>query len=267
MKQILTHDTTFHADEVFAVAMLHLVFSEFGVSVTRTRDPEKLHKALLDPDVMVLDVGGRYDPAMNNYDHHQDMELPSAAGLVWRHWKNVLCEPEAQPFFQEFIDSIDAVDTNRNNFYATWKHLPLGFRNTSSLIAGFNRDPKEPATQDYMFEKAVNFAISILMNEMVSAVGKAKAEVEYRKRDILPNNVAVFREYSPVWKDKEEHVFAVMPHANGWQIQSRDTEIAVIPSDIADIPGFIFRHKSGFMATVKEFGEAVEYAKQLPLIV
>jgi uncharacterized UPF0160 family protein len=244
--------------------MLQLVFHDGGLNVTRTRNPEKLALAIADPDTIVLDVGGEYDPAKNNYDHHQDLSLPSAAGLVWRHWKDVLCEPEAQPFFQEFIDSIDAMDTNRNNIHATWRQLPHGFRNTSSIIGKFNREPKDSATQDYMFEKAVNFAVTILTNEMVSAVGKAKATAEYDKRRVLPNNVAVFDEYSSIWKDKEEHLFVVMPHANGWQLQSRDTAVAVVPTDIEEVPGFIFRHKSGFLATVKELDEMMKYVAGLP---
>jgi len=259
IEKIITHDTTFHADEVFAVALLRSICGE--IPVYRTRDPRTLEGAKGDRTTFVLDVGGEYHPPMNNYDHHQDTALPSAAGLIWRHLKDALCKESEQPYFQQFIDSIDAMDTNRDNIYAKWRELPLGFRNTSSIIGGFNRDPKDPVVQDYMFSHAVELAKVIIANELHSAFEKAKSEREYENRVILPNNVAVFHEFCPIWKEKEEHVFAVMPHANGWQIQSRDTAIAVVPESVEHVPGFVFRHKSGFMATVKDFDVAVEFAK------
>ena len=63
----------------------------------------------------------------------------------------------------------------------------------------------------------------IIENEHYAAIEKAKSERQYASRQILPNNVAVFDEFSTVWKEKGEHLFAVLPHANGWQIVSQDT--------------------------------------------
>src|SRR3712207_7557428 len=60
-----SHPGNFHADDVFAVAVLQLVHGE--LEVVRTRDPE-LHAAA---DVRI-DVGGRHDPATGDFDHHQD---------------------------------------------------------------------------------------------------------------------------------------------------------------------------------------------------
>jgi uncharacterized UPF0160 family protein len=73
----------------------------------------------------------------------------------------------------------------------------------------------------------------------------------------------VFDQYSTVWKDKKEHIFAVLPHANGWQIQSIDTNVTIVPEHIADVKGFIFRHSSGFMAVVKDKEEIIAFAEKL----
>lgn len=259
--KVITHDTTFHADEVLAVAMLKK--AGFEIELVRTRNTTVLEEALADPQIAVLDVGGVYDPGMLNFDHHQDMSLQSAAGLVYMHFKDLICPSEAQPFLDNFVAGIDAMDTNRDNIFATWDLMPSGFRNTSGLIGGFNREVTDPAQQLIQFEHALSFAGNILDNEIYSALKKARSEAAYSERLVLPNNVAVFEEYSAIWKNKKEHLFAVMPHANGWQINSRDTTLGQIPESIAECEGFVFRHKSGFMAVVKDREVAVSFAENM----
>lgn len=259
--KVITHNTAFHADDVLAVAMLR--YANFEFELIRTRTPSVLAEAIADPNTLIADVGGVYDPAMLNFDHHQDMSLPSAAGMIYENFKDLICPTDAQPFFAQFIASIDAIDTNRNNIYAVWNTLPEGFRNTSNILSGFNRDVMNAAQQDDQFNRAVEFALIIIENERHSAIEKAKSERQYSERSILPNNVAIFDEFSTVWKEKGEHQFAVLPHANGWQIQSRDTAVATVPERVAECEGFIFRHGSGFMATVKDKAVAVEFAASL----
>ena len=64
---IATHDGSFHADDTMAIAILARVFNDLNLSrVIRTRRPELLAEA----DLRV-DVGGRYDPLTEDFDHHQ----------------------------------------------------------------------------------------------------------------------------------------------------------------------------------------------------
>jgi uncharacterized UPF0160 family protein len=259
--KVITHNTTFHADEVFAVALLR--HAGYHFELIRTRDPKILENAITDKNTLILDVGGSYDPDMLNFDHHQDRNLMSAAGLIYEHFKNEICPGDTQVYFGRFIAAIDAMDTNRDNIYDLWATLPKGFRNTSGIIGGFNREVTDAVQQDEQFEKAAAFAYEIIQNEIHMAIKKAKSESDYKDRIILSNNVAVFDQYSTVWKDKKEHSFAVLPHANGWQIQSIDTNITIVPERIADVNGFIFRHSSGFMAVVKGKAEIISFAETL----
>ncbi|HEV7379145.1 MAG TPA: MYG1 family protein [Dyadobacter sp.] len=260
--KVITHDTFFHADEVVAIALLRR--AGYQIDLIRTRSQDILNEALLDSSVAVVDVGGAYDPATLNFDHHQDMSLQSAAGLIYNHVKNVVCPLEAQPYFERFIASIDAVDTNRDNIFAKLDLLPKGFRNTSALIGGFNRENATAEQQMENFWRAVDFSSMIIENEVNSALKKARSEAAYEQRTILWNNVAVFDEHSSVWKSKKEHLYAVMPHANGWQINSRDTSLGQIPEQVFDCEGFVFRHKSGFMTVIREKAVALEFAATLP---
>ena len=82
---ILTHDSSFHSDDVFAVATLLLIFPE--AQVVRSRDNDKIGTA-----DYVVDVGMVYDTARNRFDHHQPEGvgtrpngIPYASfGLVWK---------------------------------------------------------------------------------------------------------------------------------------------------------------------------------------
>lgn len=91
---IATHSGSFHADDVFGVAVLAAVFP--GSDIIRTRRPEEIASA-----DFVVDVGGVWDAAAGRFDHHQrgfdgararrdadgnavPGEGYASAGLVWR---------------------------------------------------------------------------------------------------------------------------------------------------------------------------------------
>ncbi len=61
-----THDGKFHCDEALACYMLRRLPEYSNASVIRTRNPN-----ILDKCVVVVDVGGVYDPSSHRYDHHQ----------------------------------------------------------------------------------------------------------------------------------------------------------------------------------------------------
>lgn len=82
--KIATHNGTFHADDVFGVAVLLLLHP--GAELVRTRDAELIAQA-----DFAVDVGGEWDPARGRFDHHQrgftgarkSGVVYASAGLVW----------------------------------------------------------------------------------------------------------------------------------------------------------------------------------------
>lgn len=80
-----THSGSFHADDVFAFAILKAA-KNGAVQLTRSRDA-----AVWDAAQVVFDVGNVYDPSRGRYDHHMrdkplrdSGEAYSSAGLIWR---------------------------------------------------------------------------------------------------------------------------------------------------------------------------------------
>lgn len=82
--KVVTHDGTFHADDVFAYAVLRAAFRD--VHFVRSRDP-----AVIDSADLVFDVGSVYDADAHCNEHHT-RERPlrtcgtpySSVGLIWR---------------------------------------------------------------------------------------------------------------------------------------------------------------------------------------
>lgn len=79
MKAIVTHPGSAHKDDLLACCLL---VARHPVPISR-RDPSE--EDLRDPEVAVVDVGGRHEPEFKNFDHHQfprDHEPICALSLV-----------------------------------------------------------------------------------------------------------------------------------------------------------------------------------------
>src|SRR5210317_735779 len=109
-----THDGRFHADEIFALAVLNLFYPD--LEIIRSRD-ENVNK---NSDIIV-DVGHVYDPDNLIFDHHQrsfslkrDSGIPYASfGLVWKNYGELLCgSSEATDYIDSLI--VQAIDADDN---------------------------------------------------------------------------------------------------------------------------------------------------------
>jgi uncharacterized UPF0160 family protein len=112
--KVVTHNGTFHADDVFAFSVLREALGAFDFA--RTRDTAAIEAADL-----AFDVGGIYDVARGRYDHHM-RDLPrrpdstpySSVGLIWRDFGRRAL-PQLVPGIDE--DVLDAV----------WQDIDAGF--------------------------------------------------------------------------------------------------------------------------------------------
>jgi uncharacterized UPF0160 family protein len=178
---IATHDGSFHADEVFAIAVLGLL--DEPVEIIRTRDRDLLAGA----DVRV-DVGFRYDPGAGDFDHHQrDFDVVrdngvryASFGLIWREFGGRVCDGD-----QDVADTVDAtlvqpVDANDTGQQLT-KPLIDGVHpmTVNGVIGGFNAHWDETLTAEQereRFDAAVALAEGIVAREVGSAASGRRAE-------------------------------------------------------------------------------------------
>ena len=116
--QVVTHDGVFHADEVFACALLCIAYGRDNVGIIRSRDSKVLEVATKNKDTWTIDVGNSYDPEMLNFDHHmRDFDLTNSFGNKLSSFGMVVEELLRRSFFSEvrqqlldFSNKVDLMD-------------------------------------------------------------------------------------------------------------------------------------------------------------
>jgi uncharacterized UPF0160 family protein len=228
MRKIITHDGVFHTDEVMAIAMLKLcVYIE---EVIRTRDEETIKIAKNNEDYIVLDVGGEFNPKLNNYDHHQhsftlshpkSKILFSTTGLIWRDYGYALIHaivPNANDHHQNLIydrmydDIVSVTDAYDNgNFEAGDRILAKNKSvvNIASIVPVFNpawedntNTEAHKQKENKAFDEAVNICMNIIKKYIEKAYGDLQAEEYVRKqfaKTNMYNEILVLDKFVP-WK-------------------------------------------------------------------
>lgn len=172
LKTIVTHDGVFHADEVFATALIKLIAksnnNESKIEVVRTRNPKILQEHLELENSIVIDVGN------SEFDHHQELkyntingeEIPmSSFGLVHKKF----LELNLIMFDKDLQNLVVEVDKADNGVAPS---------TVSTLIRTFtpNWNDTSDTAMDDAFKKAVKFAKVILKNMLGKSNSNLLAE-------------------------------------------------------------------------------------------
>ena len=178
--QVVTHSGSFHADDVFAHAVLRAALG--AVELVRTRDRQRIEEASL-----VFDVGGIYDAKRRRYDHHmrerplRDDGVPySSVGLIWRDFgraalPHLLGTDTLDPDLTQAVwPDIDAgliiqIDQADNGV------APAGPGHLSAIIEALNPVWDAPKAYDAAFLEASSLAEGILARACVQAEAAARA--------------------------------------------------------------------------------------------
>jgi uncharacterized UPF0160 family protein len=200
MKHLITHNGTFHADDVFAFGILSSIYPE--AELIRTRSPEW---TVPGDGRIIFDLGADYDAEQAVFDHHQpgragtrENGIPYAAcGLIWKHYGRVMiCDVALENglfLSSEFVDAvwmaidqglISAIDIHDNGeasySLATLRgesSVGVVVPHVSQVIDCFNlRGSLIPEDQDFAFKAASKVAIVMLTSEIRKALAEKEAE-------------------------------------------------------------------------------------------
>ncbi len=172
--RVATHDGSFHADEVFALAVLTLL--DEPVEIVRTRDRE----AMAGCDLRV-DVGFAYDPASGDFDHHQrefSEVRPNGIGyasfgLIWREFGARVCGGDdelAAQLDQSLVAAIDANDSGQQVFETVIDGVrPLTVNGVVGALNPRWDEQLSAAAERARFDQAVALAAGVLERELASA--------------------------------------------------------------------------------------------------
>ena len=243
--RVATHPGNFHADDVFAIAVLGLVHG--SLDVVRTRDA-----AAQDAADLRVDVGGRSDPATGDFDHHQKGgagERPNgiryaSLGLVWRaHGEALAGGPEAAAAIDErIVQGIDANDTGQTIAQALIDDVrPMS---VSGIVAAMNPvwdEHLDPAEEDARFAEAVAMATRILERELAGAAAFARAQQLVRDaigRASDPRIIELDRNMP--WRETvvtqaPEALYVMYPKSDGWGMQAVPEELGTF-ANRRDLP-------------------------------
>lgn len=232
-KILVTHNGTFHADDLFTTAVLSIVFNK-NIKVTRTRD----QKLILSADV-VYDVGGIYNEEKNRFDHHQkegggvrpDGIPYSSFGLVWKKFGEQICGSKevANRIDKKLVQPIDAID-NGVDFS---KPLYEGVINYGPDQVFLNRIPtwkEENADIDLIFVEQANKVAEFLLREIevtksdveaVAIIMKAYNDSADKSVIIIENDLPRYI-YQDTLSRLKEPIYLVFPsgHSDLWKIEA-----------------------------------------------
>jgi len=289
-KKLITHDGSFHADDIFACATLCLVLEKKGekFEITRTRD-EKTIKA----GDYVFDVGGIYDANANRFDHHQpggagkrlnDIEY-SSFGLVWKKFGLELCDNQKTVDFidEKLVAPVDAFDNGFDLVENKYKITPYYIQHFFFSMKPTWREAN--LSKDEMFLKCVEFAKVVLTREIIQTQDAFLAEEAINS--IYQNTkdkriIVLDKHYSfeHIFDDFPELLFIIYPReADGfWGIRTigenpktfvnrknfpkswaglREKELA----DVTGVPDAVFCHRGLFLTVAKTKEGAIKLAQ------
>jgi uncharacterized UPF0160 family protein len=290
-KKLITHNGSFHSDDIFAAATLSLMLEKNNENfeIIRTRDEE-----IIKTGDYVFDVGGIYDEEKNLFDHHQvggagkrsnGIEY-AACGLVWKKFGIEICGSQkvSDMIDERLFAPVDAGDNGFDLVENKYDISPYLIQHAFSSMRPTWRE--ENVTDDGMFLKCVEIAKEILSREIIQAKDGVLAreiiistyEKTSDKRIIVLDKNYSF-EYS--LNDFPEPLFIISPRRNTdnwWTVKAvredpktfvnrknfpkswaglRDEELV----NVSGVPDAVFCHRGLFLAVAKSKEGAIKLAQ------
>lgn len=266
--KIIVHPGTAHGDDFLACCILA---AKFAVPIER-RQPTQ--NDLDDPDILVLDVGGRYEPDKLNFDHHQDLSIPCSLVLVLQ-WLGLHEKFKRAYHWYENVDFRDrrgAKALGEKYGLSDEQMLELGAPGQTAMIAQFERlsglsqlpggyeHALDEKTRKGEFLYEVMLFIGRELIDYAEKYGAAWERLEacdqqnFRGHWILINHsddITATGDYS-----REKKISVMASHDNrghGWAIlRTSEGEKAFDFNRVANDPRIAFAHKGGFIAKTRE---------------
>ncbi len=281
---VVTHNGAFHADDIFAVALLDIVH-DGNISITRTRDQK-----IIDKGDVVVDVGMVYDVSKRRFDHHQaegagdrgDGIPYSACGLVWKHFGyQIVPDVAAWTLIDtELILQIDASDNAVQLFTST--KVADDYWDFDKIFKTFNPKDRLSKRADVEFARAVMFAKKFLRAYFTKVADQISfwGVVEHAYTTATDKRIIVLPEggswVTPIVA-KKEPLFVVFQTQDkkGWAVRGVPLDKAsfevrkTLPEswrgkkdiDFVSVSGVAtakFCHRTGYMAITETFEDAMQ---------
>lgn len=293
-KICVTHDGSFHADDLFATATLSIL-NNGNIKIIRTRNPDIIKKG-----DYVYDVGGEDIIEKDLFDHHQKggagsrpNGVPYASfGLVWKKYGEKICGSleVANMIDEKIVQPIDAIDNGIDftkplyggsvpcgpdtifmNNIPTWKEVD---KDINEIFEKQSKKVVEFLLREIEVTKTDIEAINIMMDAYNKAVDK--------RIIILENDFPRYL-YQNTFSKVPEPLYLVFPsgHSTMWKVEAiskspdsmenrkpfPETWRGYLEGDqrlkeITGISDIVFCHKSGFLSVALSKESAIKLAEK-----
>lgn len=276
---LVTHNNSFHADDVFSAATLKLIFK--SAKIKRSREEKYFEKG----DI-IFDVGGKYDEE-KYFDHHQygkagerkDGYPYAAFGLIWKKFGIKLCGSQniVDRIDESFVKYIDAIDSGYN---PDGNNLSTSI---SEVVGLFNPNWNESVDCDKEFLKVVKTAEKIILRKIEKEKAIVLSKEIVGKAILEAKNKIIILDAYCNWQEeamKTDNFIVIYPEKNKekWMIRMLPKEVNSFENRIGlkeewrgesqeklykltGIEDFIFCHANGFIASTKTKESAIKIAE------
>lgn len=236
--KIITHDGTFHADEVFAIALLHQVYGECPVERRRNILQDEFENS----KIWILDVGMKWEPKNHNFDHHHDALLHSTNMLVisYLNTEKIITQLQTDELMKEF-ETISNIDCNGYKEFN-------GFQ-VNSLIKSFNY-------LDNGFQIALDTAKAFVRAKFDTVDKATQSDRIWALGKTLFEHVRQCQGFPLHWKRYKIHPFLLHPDGKQWKLHSIDST----RYPLKEIGCETFFHKAKFLAIYDSHEQALRAA-------
>lgn len=296
-KIIVTHNGTFHADDLFACATVSLYFNKKNkpFKIIRTRDKNVIENA----DV-VFDVGGVLNPSLNRFDHHQkegaglrNNTIPYASfGLSWKYFGLDLCNNEKDVWEQidkSIASPVDATDNGVDIITPIFDGI-FPYSGAQTLLVYSPTWKEDESKIDEIFLKQVKKAAEILSREIKVTTDNKEAEKlilnsynkSIDKRLIELTNPFPRYLYQNTISRLPEPIYLLYPGSNNtWKVEAVSKSPSTLESrklfpeswrgfmdgdiklkEATGVQDVIFCHRSGFLIAAKSKEGAIALANK-----
>ena len=249
MERIITHSGNAHADEFLACAFLAFLT---GAPIVRTREVSQ--DDLENSNIIVVDIGNVFDPEKNNFDHHQDRNLPCSLIMVLEHFLDLP---------RDLLLSIDEL-----RFIDEWDRFgPIAVQRSWNLKLPEFRDPISELVLRIFSEQEVikpedplHAVLRKVGEELINFIAEFKKNIEKAKNaktfEVKGLKVVQLEENVPIRFIKKVHTdVAVVVQPNqrtpgALTLTRVDDHPRVDFNRIKDKVPAHFIHPNGFMAVV-----------------
>lgn len=255
MYKIIAHPGSAHKDDFMAVSVLLATLGDAEVFRREATDED-----LDDLNTYVVDVGMEYAPERNNFDHHQNRDLPCAFHLVMQH----LGHHDAAMMMFLWYPQMSMMDVRGP--YKTAQHLGIDssviFASSSPIdgyiLSRFSR-LESLRSQDLLYD-----FMKELGQDLIAMIGRKMKRLERLKTEAQVVPVKHYKAITCSIDDSpklamelymrtlnnDRIVMSITPsvRGEGWELLRLDDHAAVNFLEIADHPDIRFVHANGFLA-------------------